>query len=109
MAVSVFRYSVSSKNRNCQKDPRTARRSDVPRKTKPVYRVSINPIPGPLMERNLRTVLPQRQWQSLRSEALAASGGICARCEMRVRPAAAMHAHEEWSYKISGKSAVARL
>lgn len=73
------------------------------------YKLTVSPVPAPIMERNLRKVLPQRQWQTIRSRALRESGLRCQSCGKRVAEPRELQAHESWTYSTSKTPATARL
>ncbi len=57
-------------------------------------RLEIELVPGPLWRKNLRTVIPRREWERLRGEAIQAAGNRCEICGFQGQ----LFGHERWDY-----------
>ncbi len=73
------------------------------------FKLAIRPVPSPLWYKNLRHELGQHRWGKFRAAIIAQRGMNCQICGKTITESKNVKAHEEWTYRVSGVSGVAKL
>jgi hypothetical protein len=73
------------------------------------FKLSIQMVPQPLWERNLRKLMSQYEWGKLRKKVLLERGLTCVTCGFVAPQSKNIYCHEKWSYETENDPWIARL